>query len=155
MIEITASSSRIWIRNPATWRNTKAPIHARTSSKASSRSMAFSFRLRLRCASGDLGIMLQGRPFEGGAVPMAQLGAGLVGALEKGEQRLLGLWLGAEVLIFQQKFAEGAVVTGAFGLNSGAVEALRRGRGVAVEGGFAQAAVARPEAGANHFMGVG
>ncbi len=86
---------------------------------------------------------------------MAEVGCGGVGALEELENSILGRRGLAGCLVCQNEFVEFGAIGRTIGANSCIREPHRLRVGVGIEGRLAKAAVARPEATAADFMGIG
>src|SRR5580692_1359600 len=87
------------------------------------------------------------------AVPLRERGSCFIGALQKGEQGLIGRRFLAQILIEQNEFAQRLVVACGRGLTRCALKTLRRRGCIAIESSFTETAVAWPEACADYFTG--
>src|ERR1700733_8475698 len=89
------------------------------------------------------------------AIPLGQRGTRFVCAFEETEQRLVRRRLLAQIFIKIDELAEGVVVAGLGRLDRCGLETFGRRSGITIKPGLAEASVAGPEAGADHFMRVG
>src|SRR5580658_3043644 len=95
-----------------------------------------------------------GMPLQQVAIPLAERGPCFIGTLQEGEQCFLGRGLAAYIIVEINEFTQGSVVAGLCRLDGGCFKALGRRGGVAVESGFAEAPIARPEACTDHLARI-
>src|ERR1700722_19360881 len=88
------------------------------------------------------------------AVPLRERGSCFIGALQKGEQGLIGRRFLAQIFIKQDELTQLFVVGCAPRLTRCTLKTLRRRSRIAIEGSFTETTVAWPEAGADYFTGV-
>src|SRR5207245_174607 len=94
-------------------------------------------------------------PFERLAVPLAQVGCGVIRALAELAQGSSGRFGLANVIVHQKKFIELLVIEGGIGPGARLFEALRLGNRIGIERGIFDVAATRPKTYAAGFMGVG
>ena len=96
-----------------------------------------------------------GRAFEFGAVPVGEIGGGVVGGLAEGEEIAFGRVGEPDDVVHEKEFGFFGAIESFCGLNGAVLETWRLGCGVGVKGGvFDDFAIAGPEADADEFVGV-
>jgi hypothetical protein len=95
------------------------------------------------------------RAFERIAVPFGGVCSGLIGALQKIEQRLVRRRRGAYGIVGQDEFAQCLVEERSLRLDLRGAEARRFGIGVGIERGIVDRTATRPEAGAALLVRIG
>ena len=87
------------------------------------------------------------------AGPIRQVCPGFVAALQKVQQRRLGVGCRADILIKQDELPQILIEIGLLRTDGRRLDPVRGGRGIGVEGRLQQAAAARPETGAAQLEG--
>ena len=88
------------------------------------------------------------------AIPLRKRGSCFIGALQEGEQRLIWRGFMAQIFIKEDELTQSIVEAGLFRLDRNSIETFRRRSSIAIESGFTEASVTRPEAGADDLMRV-
>jgi TolB-like protein len=91
-------------------------------------------------------------PLEQVTIPFAERSPSFIRTLQESEQCFLGRGLAAQIIVEINEFTQVFVVAGLGRLDGCGFKALGRRGGVAVEGGLAEAPIARPEACTDHLV---
>src|SRR5580700_8178070 len=93
-------------------------------------------------------------PLQQVTIPLGEGSPCFIRTLQEGEQCFFGRGFAAYIIVEINEFTQGSVVAGLCRLDGCCVKALGRGSGVAVESGFAEAPISRPEPCTDHLARI-